>query len=211
MDAVIKGNVVLIVRCLSQSGVDVNALSYDAPPLALLFRYYCKADEKTKCEIGQLLIDAGAKVDLTDSFGHTALHYATCSPPTMVVLLKTKPNIAIKNNVGDTPLHVHAAEGNTEQCQLLLAAKADPNATNNAGNTPLMSAVSAGKPQVVTILLAAGADHKIANRSGDTALMVWANTDLCEEDTNECKEIIQERGAPKVCSFSLFVRSILCL
>lgn len=93
---------------------------------------------------------------------------------------------------GNTPLHLHALNGQAEQCQLLIEAKADVNATNKEGYTPLLVAVRWGKPAAVSVLLAARCDVNIKRPNGETALSVAALSAAYASGTAECKELIRK-------------------
>lgn len=206
VDAVWAGDVAALKACLAVKGIDVNRLvkgpvvqhwfgrtEYHRPAVVAL-ALEGNQDEKTKCEIAKLLIDAGARPDLHDTNGVTALHAGTYSAAVMKILLSAAPppNVNIMDTDGNTPLHSHSASanGNAEQCQLLIDAKADVNAINNFGNTPLMQAVRHGKPEAIPVFLAAGADLSITNMLGDTAMTVAPTFQLAAEGNATCRELI---------------------
>lgn len=88
----------------------------------------------------QALLNAGARVDVQDSEGRTAVHWAAfvtqpgCS--ILRLLLERGANIAIPDRSGRTPLHVAAARGMTEAIEILLEANADPMAPDLLLYTP---------------------------------------------------------------------------
>lgn len=98
------------------------------PALCALANGSCKADVEAQCEIAELLIKAGAKPDSLDSVGFSSLHHGECDAAVLRIFLSAKPNVNLKGLRGRAPLHNHASHGNTEQCQLLIAAKSNPNA-----------------------------------------------------------------------------------
>jgi ankyrin repeat protein len=105
----------------------------------------------------EILIRAGADVNLADRQGFTPLHWAAMQGATgaAALLLKHKadPNSHVAQPVsapgpgfmmgqrfsviGDTPLHLAALTGQTNVIQLLLKSKADINALNAMSQTPL--------------------------------------------------------------------------
>lgn len=193
--AMVKDDIAALKKCLSVPGLDVDALFKDSgfPESAFvsLARLSIEDEMKTVVEMAQLLIDAGAKRDLPDKNGDTALHWA--SAPLLKFLLSTKPplNVNVKNNYGSTPLHQHACEGRVECCEVLIEAKADVNAVDESEFTPLMWAVRYGESKVVTVLLEAGADVNVKNKEGNTAMTCGDE----DEKTAACKEIIKKHLA----------------
>lgn len=75
------------------------------------------------------------------------------------------PNV--RDELGNTPLHLAAGRG-TEIVSQLLAAGADPSATNHRGATALFDARS---PEVAHALLHAGMPIDARDRNGNTAIM----------------------------------------
>lgn len=80
------------------------------------------------------------------------------------------PNV--RDELGNTPLHLAAGRG-TEIVSQLLAAGADPSATNNRGATALFDARS---PDVVHLLLRAGTPIDARDENGNTAIMRLAQS-----------------------------------
>ncbi|HLK58586.1 MAG TPA: ankyrin repeat domain-containing protein [Chthonomonadaceae bacterium] len=82
-----------------------------------------------------LLLQHGAKVDLSDSQGWTALMWAVAyhQVAAMRILLKHHANINIRNVDGRTVAELAAKEGYTEEVRLLLKAGSDPAAKDTEG------------------------------------------------------------------------------
>jgi hypothetical protein len=81
------------------------------------------------------------------------------------------------------PLHLAAADGNTEQIKRLLSQGADVNAKDEEGQTPLHYAVKSGEMEVVQILIEAGANVHAVDKDGVTPLHTAAkfgNKDVVE-------------------------------
>jgi len=86
-----------VVRMLIEHRAEVNAaLSDGRTPLMT----------KGDTNIMALLLESGARVDMQDTNGSTALHYSVwrASPEDVSVLLMYKANPNIQNTAGDTPL-----------------------------------------------------------------------------------------------------------
>jgi serine/threonine-protein phosphatase 6 regulatory ankyrin repeat subunit B len=68
-------------------------------------------------------------------------------------LLARRADVNIKNNSGQTPLFIAAAQGNAQVVHALIKKGADVNIQNNEGQTPLFIARRQhGNQEVVTIL-----------------------------------------------------------
>lgn len=219
VDAVLKGDIEAVKKCLSAPGVDVNPNGrYFRIPLdALVNDSDCTADEKTKVEIPKLLMDAGAKTD-------RVLRWTACPAALIKLVLSATPppDVNEKSANGTTPLHDHATQGNAEQCQLLvdakanvnaqddsgytplimasfrdaercqrllIDAKADVNKANKYGYTPLINAVEYGILKAIPILLAAGADVTIKTEKGETAMTISPHATMIRACI-ECKELL---------------------
>ncbi len=113
----------------------------------------------------ELLIEAGADVNATNSIGETALTYAVNGGriECVRILLKAGAN-------PNQPAHMlgnAASIGDQEMVLLLLEAGADINAPGTmTGGTPLDEAISGGHNEVAKKLLEAGADPNIQTDRG---------------------------------------------
>ena len=121
----------------------------------------------------QTLLAAGAKPNMRDSDGHTALvHAAWMGCLGMVkILLQNGANPNEENQLGNTPLHVCAllTEGK-EVAKQLIDVGADVNAKNFIGLTPLHHAVQSNLIDMVKFLKENGADENIVADSEYTPL-----------------------------------------
>jgi ankyrin repeat protein len=131
-----KSNARSVLHFLIESDCDVNAKSlFGVAPLH-------EAARRGYAEAGQMLLDAGARVDIK---GY---------------------------NRGNTPLHIASAEGRENMVRLLIQRGASLDATDSCGTTPLMSAVQNDQIRVAVCLLSRGAQIDSADKFGDTALSI---------------------------------------
>jgi cytohesin len=96
----------ILVHLLIDHKADVNERNkYGETPI-MLATGECAAD------FIKTLVEAGAKTDLQDTNGNTALHYAAynAQPESVAILLKHKTNPNIQNDQGFTPLDIARAE-----------------------------------------------------------------------------------------------------
>jgi serine/threonine-protein phosphatase 6 regulatory ankyrin repeat subunit B len=143
-----------LVRFLLNHGADPNATGFlGQTPI------YSANDV-----IAEMLIEAGARLDVRDNDGNTPLHEIARSTDlkTMKFFLDQGQDPNAKNNWGDTPLHRMAGErssnrGFKESLDLILQYGAEINALNNQGETALTLASSIGNEEFVRILKEAGA------------------------------------------------------
>jgi len=124
----------------------------------------------------QALLRGGVDVNIAQSDGATALHWAAHwnDVSTAALLIRAHARINAADDHGVTPLSLASTNGSIEMVDLLLRAGANANAALISGETPLMTASRTGSAAVVQLLLARGADIRAKeHESGQTALM-WA-------------------------------------
>ena len=150
--------------------IDLNARAPDGmPPIidAILHQ---------DASVIEWMLEHGAKADVTDANGGTALYYAAsfARHPTVELLLGNgaeanqanrddtpRPSVIdqllgggadanrVNRDDGETALHAAASSAKVWICASLLAAKADPNAFTVAGDTPLHAAAMAGGEELM--------------------------------------------------------------
>lgn len=178
-----KGNV-NGVKSLLDMGIQVNGRHYRRmTPLHI-------AVFNENIEIIKLLIDRGAKVNLRNKDGNTALNISTLIN-TDIEIIKLLLNSAADPNIGDlaknTPLH---RATKPEIAEILIDSGASIDAKNSSGNTPLHNAVlrffgvTTDSLNFIKTLIDSGADTNIKNNLGFTPPQMILN------DTNK-KEIIK--------------------
>jgi len=127
-----------------------------------------------------------ATVDAKDRWGRTPLFAAVYEEPLVfdhtpivTLLIKNGADVTLKDDRGDTPLHLAASLG-TDVIPLLLQQGADVNAINDAGETPLHKAAYYPEYGAVRELLRHGGDKSIRSAQGLTPVQVaeqrgWTN------------------------------------
>ncbi|KAI8625412.1 ankyrin repeat-containing domain protein [Xylariaceae sp. FL1651] len=124
-------------------------------------------------EAVELLLDAGADVDVVDEFKCTPLLYAVSSakPRMIELLILRKADVNFANNRGDTPLHYAARHrDDVESVKVLVQAGARVDCKNSLGNTPFAGAAITNRLSSGKYLLQNGADRYSRNKYGDTPL-----------------------------------------
>lgn len=193
------------VRTLIQLGCDVNVRgcevvrnrssvfkeNYTLVHLAVI---------KHNFEALKMLLEAGADINLPDSYGNTPIHFA-CDGPSSLSLKKilqytkvkgsviSKPDLNVQNSFGETPLMCAVSSQNTDAVLTLIKEKVSLNAENRMGYTALHCAVLQGTEEVLLALLRAGCT---------TNMLHWPETPLClaasKADETFC-DILVEFGA----------------
>lgn len=122
------------------------------------------------------LVEQGADVNVPESDGTTALHWAAYwdDGASVDMLLRAGARVNAANDLGVTPLWAACENGSAATAHRLLQVGASPNAALVSGETLLMTAARTGSAEVVRLLLANAADVNGKERArGQTALM-WA-------------------------------------
>jgi ankyrin repeat protein len=125
-----------------------------------------------------LLLENGANVDAQDDDNSTPLHQAISRADVELsrvqLLLDRCTKIDLRNNKGQTALHLASQHGRLNIMRLLLENGADVDAPDGDGSTPLHQAISDVDPleleQVVGLLLEHDANINLRNGQGETAL-----------------------------------------
>jgi hypothetical protein len=136
----------------------------------------------------ELLLQKGARLDLTPPDQYSWLMYASFTPQGLQWFLKQDLPYDVKasNIAGNTALHIAAAQGLLANCQTLLALGAVLEAQNASGNTPLLEAFTRRLPEevdqalpVIQFLLQQGASLTHQNHAQEdvTHLAAQHNSD----------------------------------
>lgn len=172
------------VRDLLAAGASPNAIDGAAPGLlcpVLAAAFYGHAG------ILRRLIASGARVDVLNVQGRTALHLAADQGHAEAVALLAAAGAPLeaRDLFGQTPLHLASWQDHGEATQHLLAARANPNALDTTGCTPLHLTASEPLPAQVMRLLDAGANVDARDHHGCTPLMHAA-----AEGRAECVDLL---------------------
>jgi ankyrin repeat protein len=125
------------------------------------------------------LLQAGADVSKTDTYGFAPLSRAA-SAPIATMLIERGADVNAASRLGVTALSCAASKDRAGVVEALMQAGADVNQADVDGDTPLSRAESA---PIVKMLIERGADVNAKNENGDTALWLAAlfgRTDVVE-------------------------------
>ena len=123
-----------------------------------------------RAAIVRMLLEAGAEVNLRNSWGRTLLceHFEIVRDDveTVRLLLEHGENPMGRIGRSATPLHIAVSGGTTRVIEQLLKHGADINATTDDGTTPLHSAAWDGDIDIIRFLIEHGADPDLRNAKG---------------------------------------------
>lgn len=188
-------------HALIQSSLDVNSrgVKNETPLIFVCAGYVAPTTDSSfiqaRCAIVQLLLDAGAEVDVFDQYDDSPLRAAAAAgnSEAVKILLKAGANPNLTGTGTRGALFEAAMHGHARIVQALLQAGAQvevgtlgsrirsfPVYTSGLvdveGVTPLIASVEGGHVQAVRLLVDAGADVNRADAGGFTALMGAART-----------------------------------
>lgn len=155
-----------IVALLLERNADVNARdSRLATPLM-----HAAANKNTSSQVAQRLIDAGAKVGVTDKYCRSALHCAVREGNVDIAhaLMANEADVNQLDGFRCSPLITAIQNNHIEAVKTLIEHGADVNSGNYNGRTPLMLAANRGWVDILEMLLSHGADvHVVDNAQRD--------------------------------------------
>ena len=165
-----------VISYLISQGAHVNIQTKSSRQSAL----HAIAEKGDKDNTEALLKIKGAKVDLKNSQGRTALHLAAGKNhiETVEVLLNHRASVKAKDAQKNTPLHsvfVNDVKDNSKIVDLLLSKGTNVNAKNKKGDTPLHLLLKTTnsipeKRSTLEKLLNKGAQINARNKFGETPL-----------------------------------------
>jgi ankyrin repeat protein len=120
-------------------------------------------------ELVDILMNAGAKLNLRNRYGESAIMLASYNGLYNIVEKLYIKGAEVKHD-GWNPLLYAATNGHARIIQLLLDGGVPINSTSPNGTTPLMMAARGNHTDAVNVLLKNGADPNLRNDAGKTAL-----------------------------------------
>lgn len=119
-----------------------------------------------------LLLEKGAKVNVTNANGETPLFNAAKSDNPLIIetLIKGGAERDKRDQAGSTAIHAAVRWNALQSVSKLVSLGLDVNAQNANGKTPLAEASVEGNYQMAVLLLSAGANPNIYDASGRTCL-----------------------------------------
>lgn len=185
------------IRDLIKSGADVNKLLGQSALMANIGKNYQ--------EPAEILLKSGAKIDLKDGLGNTALAIAAgrCDLRWAIFFLDRGAHVNTRNNSWYTPLMICLDIENDKygvddkkmikianMTNLLITHGANVNTKSLDGTTPLMLAANRkGAVEIVRTLIQKGANVKASRKNGDSVLSIALRTGD-NEIINEIKKTI---------------------
>jgi len=173
LNAIKNSNIDEVNRLLKKPYININVQGeYGITPLMEAVRKR-RSEAKECVEIVKILLEKGANLDLQDSYGSTALHYAVNmnKPEIVQMLLEKGANPNMQNKDGETALH-RASVAQPEIVKMLLEKGANPNLQDKLGWAALYWAVRMANSEIVQMLLEKGANPNLKNIKGYTVFNV---------------------------------------
>lgn len=146
-----------IIQYLISKGARINDIDEKLETTPLMWAAFMGNMRAAK-----VLIENGADVNIQNSKGKTALHYATelyqNKPALVEMLIKAGADINVVSEINSIPLHSSILHNDLESVKILVSHGADIELKNNSGFTALHQAAYYGKMDIVKYLLAKGAN-----------------------------------------------------
>jgi len=161
------GRTLPLVKLLLSAGADSNHSALDG---STALSWAARRGEEA---IVRTLLGSGAKVDVADANGRTALMHAAlgvAGPSTAALLIQHGASIQARDREDSTATILAARRRTPGVLKVLLENQANPNARNNQGLTALMESVRFGRYENAKLLIDAGADPAVRDARGRTAV-----------------------------------------
>lgn len=164
---------------IKKRGMDCVAVQAESGHTPLHFAAFGNAREAA-----EILLDAGAAIGANSSpLVEPVLHCAIRAQAleTVALLLDRGASVALRNQAGETPLHVACFVQSTRCAKLLLERpEVEVNAAGRGGRTPLHFAVMSTRssPELIAALLARGADVNAVDEEGYAPVHIAALNEL---------------------------------
>lgn len=117
--------------------------------------------------IVDLLVRAGADLNIQNIYGYTALAHAVKGDNYKIVvyLLKHKANINMRNTYGNTPIMMAIEEGNLRIVEILIKFNAVTDCKNIDGDTVLIVAAKRGQKDMLRLLIESNLNIDLTTRN----------------------------------------------
>ncbi|NUQ22521.1 MAG: ankyrin repeat domain-containing protein [Saprospiraceae bacterium] len=150
--------------------------------------YLSSTDSKQKwppeiyLSLAQFLLDKGAKLDLRDKSGKTALHYAVLFNFSGIAInmLEKGGDATVQDTAGNTLIHYASINGDTLLLRRLLKNETNINIANHQGLTPLHISIKNKQTFEAKWLIGQGADIHAKTKADVTPLLMTAQYGLLE-------------------------------
>jgi ankyrin repeat protein len=159
-----------IAELLLSRGADVNCTLSNG---GTILHFIAACRDKGSLDMVTFLLSKGARTDVEDCDGNSALHYActNADPAIAEALIRSGADIHKRNRAGATPLHLCISARHAFLVRLLLDKGVNVNDGNFAdGASPLHAAAVAGDAEITELLLSKGADTRAKDENGHTPL-----------------------------------------
>ncbi|XP_033733625.1 ankyrin-2-like [Pecten maximus] len=192
MRAVQHNKVNLVQRLLQVPGIDINKKSLRGDnPATLSLRSQSK-------EIFDMLIEAGADINITGGKGETSLLMKAIvyGINYVIKLLEKGVNVNYTNPRNETALHFAVYAGNAHTVQALVDANADPNVgVKSNQRTPIIIAALRGYTAAVEVLAKGGADINLSSVPGYNAVHMasWNGYTAMLKSLLECEGVEHDK------------------
>ena len=133
------------------------------------------AADNNHADVVQVLIDAGADIDVRDNLGSSPLLLAchSGSLDAVKILVRAGAGVRVTNNYEDMCLILAASRGHTETVRYLVGfPEVEVDHTDDEGRTALHCAVENNHADVVQVLIDAGADIEVRDQLGSSPLLL---------------------------------------
>ena len=156
------GNVEKLRRLLAE-GVSPDTLYHEHAFYITKTPLHCLCERNNggdRAACFELLRDAGANLEASDSEGYRPLHFAARSKSVELVslLVQARVNVDATGNGGITALHLAGRRGAADCIEVLLAAGASLDARTSAGRRPFDMAITRPYHRMWPLFLRAGAE-----------------------------------------------------
>ena len=179
--AIVEPEEPLVKAAFDENLDEVKQLAFSSPDVNVRDKYtdmtaLDQAVEKGNLEIVRTLVLAGARVNLKNKSGRTALMYLRDSATTELVfeLLSAGARVNARDESGDTALMNAASLSTCAAVKVLIEAGAKLDLKDADGKTALMFAAANDDPRIAKLLIDAGAALNAKEEDGKTALMIAA-------------------------------------